>query len=218
MTSVLSQVSIAIGAFASTNLDDIFLLAALFAVPGLRPRAVVIGQYLGILGLLAASYVTARLAVAVPRGWTGLLGLVPLWMGIRGLLALRHGPAADVEEASPGPAARMAARGWILQAGVVTAITVGNGGDNLVVYIPLLARAPETLPMHLAACVLLTALWCALGYRLVTHPLLGRAVRRYGHVALPLVLLALGAWILADARVLLDQGVPAPRPPLSLAP
>jgi hypothetical protein len=40
--------------FTSTNIDDIFLLAAFFADPHLRPRNIVAGQFLGITGLTAA--------------------------------------------------------------------------------------------------------------------------------------------------------------------
>ena len=49
----------------------------------------------------------------------------------------------------------------------------------------------------------MTALWCFAGYRLVQNRLVGTQVRRYGHVALPIVLMGLGLWILSGARVLI---------------
>ncbi len=41
MNSLLSDLSIGVGAFASTNIDDIFLLAAFFADPRLCHRSLV---------------------------------------------------------------------------------------------------------------------------------------------------------------------------------
>ena len=42
----------------------------------------------------------------------------------------------------------------------------------------------------------MTAVWCALGYPVVNNPLLGTYIRRYGHMLLPVVLIALGLYIL----------------------
>ena len=49
----------------------------------------------------------------------------------------------------------------------------------------------------------MTGVWCALGYLLVNNKLLGGAIRRYGHLVLPIVLIALGAYILSGALVLI---------------
>jgi len=73
----LSQLGIGVVVFASTNIDDIFLLSAFFADPHLRPRSVVAGQFLGIGALVTASAVAALAAVVIPPGWSSLLGLVP---------------------------------------------------------------------------------------------------------------------------------------------
>lgn len=51
--------------------------------------------------------------------------------------------------------------------------------------------------------MVMTVVWCWLGHKLVNNRLLGEHVRRYGHVALPFVLVALGIHILWGARVLL---------------
>jgi cadmium resistance protein CadD (predicted permease) len=42
-----------------------------------------------------------------------------------------------------------------------------------------------------------------MGYRLVNNRWIGDPIRRYGHVLLPFVLIALGLFILSGARVLL---------------
>ena len=89
MSSLVSDLGIGIVVFASTNIDDIFLLAAFFADPRLRHRSIVIGQYLGIGALVLVSALAALLALALPEGWVALLGVVPLLLGLSRLRALR---------------------------------------------------------------------------------------------------------------------------------
>ena len=84
-----------------------------------------------------------------------------------------------------------------------SAVTIANGGDNLGVYIPLLARNPELVWLYAAVFAVMTGLWCLLAYRLIQHRVIGERVRRYGHVVLPFVLIGLGLWILWDARGLI---------------
>ena len=49
----------------------------------------------------------------------------------------------------------------------------------------------------------MTLVSCALGYLVVNNPLIGRQIRRYGDVLLPLVLTTLGLFILSGALPLL---------------
>ncbi len=201
---MLATLALSVVVFASTNLDDIFLLAAFFADPRLRPRAVVAGQLLGIGALVAASAAAALAALAVPPGWIALLGIVPLALGVRGLVELRRGGVSvDGDEARVGAEERAAERRTGSRVLAVAGVTIANGGDNLGVYVPLFASAPGDILLHAAVFAVLTGGWCWLGYRLVNNRWAGGAVRRYGHVALPFVLVALGLFILSGARVLL---------------
>ncbi|EYF08159.1 cadmium resistance transporter [Chondromyces apiculatus] len=203
MNQLVSTLGVSALVFVSTNIDDILLLAAFFADPTFTRRQIVTGQLLGIGALTLGSALCALLAFAVPEGWLGLIGLVPLALGLRGLWALRPGARRDGDgddDSDDGPQRpRSQASGVLAVAGV----TLANGGDNLGVYIPLFSSAPRLIPVHVVVFVCLTLLWCALGYWLVNNPLLGARIRRYGGVLLPFVLIGLGLWILADARVLL---------------
>jgi cadmium resistance protein CadD (predicted permease) len=53
----LSVLGRAIVAFAATNLDDIFVLTLFFAQKNLRRWHIVVGQYLGLAGLITVSLV-----------------------------------------------------------------------------------------------------------------------------------------------------------------
>ncbi len=197
MDQLVAAVGVGIVVFASTNVDDILLLAVFLSDPAFTTRQVIAGQFLGITVLTAVSAACALLAVAVPAGFIGLLGLVPLFLGIRGLWRLRRakGDAAEEEE----PSTRAGGSPVLAVAGV----TIANGGDNLGVYIPMFSSAPRLMPLYVAVFSVMTAILCVLSYYLVNNPLLGKRLARYGRVALPVVLVALGLWILADAKTLI---------------
>lgn len=195
MEDIVAALGVAALVFASTNVDDLLLLSALFSDPSFAPRQIIAGQFLGITALVLASVACALLAVAVPPGWIGLLGLAPLALGVRGLWALRRPPEND----GPGEArAEMPGS----RALAVASITIANGGDNLGVYIPLFSSARRLIPVYVTVFAVMTAVWCAAGYYLVNNRVVGERIRRYGRVALPFVLIGLGLWILSDALVL----------------
>jgi cadmium resistance protein CadD (predicted permease) len=67
-SSVFFVLGVGIVVFASTNMDDIFLVSAFFADPHSATRSVVLGQIAGIGALVAASALAALAAIAVPEG------------------------------------------------------------------------------------------------------------------------------------------------------
>jgi cadmium resistance protein CadD (predicted permease) len=180
--SVAGIILTGVAAFAATNVDDLFLLVAFFGDRSFRPRHVVAGQFAGIAVLWGASAVAALAALMIPRDWLSLLGLVPVALGAR-MLWDRKQEKAELPASSS-----------VLG---VAAVTVANGGDNIGLYAPLFANSPA-YAIALMGLVFagMTALWCYAASRLVSHPALGGAIRRYGSRAVPFVLIALGLWIL----------------------
>jgi cadmium resistance protein CadD (predicted permease) len=203
--SVPAAIAIAVVVYASTNFDDLLVLAVFFADPGARVGAIVCGRYLGLAALAIGSAAAALLALAIPGEWVALLGLVPLLLGLRLLAPLVRNPneAAIASDGAATSVTSTARRGFMPQTVTVAGVTLANGGDNFGVYIPFFATAPSAIPIYIAVFIVMTALWCALGYVIVNNPLLGTYIRRYGHVLLPVVLIALGLYILAGALALL---------------
>ncbi|HWO12604.1 MAG TPA: cadmium resistance transporter [Polyangiaceae bacterium] len=198
MNDLLAALGVGAVVFASTNVDDMLLLAAFFAEPAFSRRQVVAGQFLGMSALVAVSAACALLAFAVPPGWVGLLGLVPLGLGVVGLI--RRFAAGEAEAESHAERPRSGQSRTLAVAGV----TIANGGDNLGVYIPLFSSDMRRLVVYVAVFASMTAAWCVAGYYLVENPLFGKRFAHYGRLALPFVLIALGCWILRDAAVLLE--------------
>jgi cadmium resistance protein CadD (predicted permease) len=200
MSELLSHLGVAAVVFVSTNVDDILLIAMLFADPALTPRSVIIGQFLGIGALIGVSAIAGMAAIAVPEEFVALLGAVPLGLGLHKLWRLtRTEAAADSDES------RRSARshGTRSQVASVALVTIANGGDNLSVYVPLFARDPSVIALYSLVFVVLTGVWCLAGYAVVNQPVIGERIARYGHIALPLVLVGLGVWILSGALPLL---------------
>lgn len=204
MSSLASDLGIGIVVFASANIDDMFLLAAFFADPRMRHRSIVVGQYLGIGALVLVSALAALFALALPTGWVALLGVVPLLLGVRKLLALRTDTVGGQDDSEDHRVHdHNADRGLGSQVLAVASVIIANGGDDLGVYVPLFATALGTIPTYALTFAVMTGVWCGLGYLLVNNKILGNQIRRYGHVVLPIVLIALGVYILSGALVLL---------------
>lgn len=76
----------AAGVFAGTDVDDLVVLTVLFltarATGRPRPWQIWVGQYLGIGVLVTVSALAALGPTLVPDRWVGLLGLVPLGLGV----------------------------------------------------------------------------------------------------------------------------------------
>jgi len=182
--SLASTLLVGVTAFAATNLDDLFLLVAFFAAGWGRARDVVLGQYAGIGALFAVSALASLFALALPAGYVCLLGLLPVLLGLKLLLA-------DNDAAAP----QTAPGAGILS---VATTTVANGGDNIGVYVPLFATS-STLEIGLYGAIfaLMTGLWCMAAHWLVRHPAAGAPIRRHGPKVAPFILIALGLVILA---------------------
>jgi cadmium resistance protein CadD (predicted permease) len=193
VTHVLALLGQAVGLFVSTDLDDVLVLLVFFADPRFRIRQIVAGQFIGIAMLYAVSVAGAWATLIMPRGFIGLLGLVPITMGLKSAWELwSDDPSEQVSDRiSPARHTSIAA---------VVAVTVANGGDNVSVYIPLFAMrsAPDIALMGVVFAVM-TALWLSLAYWLTRHRMIGAPVGRYTRLLVPFVFVTLGVLILYQA-------------------
>jgi cadmium resistance protein CadD (predicted permease) len=170
--------------FAATNIDGLFLTAALLAHRSFRARDVIIGTYAGIAALYAASAAGSLVSLVVPPAIIALLGLVPIALGIAQL---------SKKEASE-PASFRKGGG----VGAVAALNIATGADNIGVYTPVFAASSAAdIALYGAIFAVLTGLWCYAAYRLVNHPSIGAPVRHYAPRLVPFVLIGLGLWILS---------------------
>lgn len=193
----LSLLGQAAGIFAVTNVDDMLVLAVFFGqAAGHKAAAwrIVAGQYAGFVAILAASVLGALGAGLLPEAAIPYLGLLPLLLGIRAAWKVRRErhivDSHDTEETSnpAGPGIPQ-----------VAAVTFANGGDNIGVYVPVFAVAGAGgTTVYVIVFLIGVALWCAVGWFLATRPLVANTLSRWGHLILPLVLIAIGLVILIE--------------------
>jgi cadmium resistance protein CadD (predicted permease) len=195
MESLFAPLCMAIVLFASTNVDDVFVLIGFFADPNFRARDIVLGQYVGIAVLFSVSIAAALLSLVVPRAYVGLLGIIPILIGLKKLLDLYRKHEETEESLEQHPDA-----GGNGRAANVAIVTMANGGDNIGIYTPSFAiRSATEIAVIALIFVMMTALWCFLAHAMVNHPKLGLPIRRYGHRLAPVVLIGLGVLILYQA-------------------
>jgi cadmium resistance transport/sequestration family protein len=178
-------------AFASTNIDDIFILALFFGSKRFKDPEVVLGQYVGIVTLIVISLVGSLLGLVIALPYIGLLGLFPIYMGVKGLFHLRS-QQADGDNVPDADKQRNTSH--IL---LVASVTVANGGDNIGIYVPLFATL-STVEKAIMVFIflLMVALWCLAAKYITKHPTVARTIEKYGHVVMPFVLILLGCYIL----------------------
>jgi cadmium resistance protein CadD (predicted permease) len=230
-------VSVAVSAFSASNLDDIVLLLLFFSGLGTAagkansPWPVVAGQYLGFGVLVAASLIGSLGGMALPTGWIGMLGLLPISLGVSQLidnLAANEDDAADgggskkpLQPSNPDqptmPGAFASPWPWLnllspLSRPMVSvaAVTIANGGDNIGLYLPLFARStPNQVLITVVVFLLMVGLWCAMAWWLVRSPALADLLTSNGNRITPFVLIGLGGLILIDSDTLQHRGLAA---------
>jgi cadmium resistance protein CadD (predicted permease) len=196
MADIPGLMAIGIAGFASTNIDDIFVLMMFFSYSSMTfpVKQIVVGQYIGIGLLVAISALGFFLSLAVPSYVIGLLGIVPIAIGIRKLVALRKRNESHSNQATQDKRKNLAFA-------AVASVTFSNGGDNIGVYTPLFAKysSPGEITVLVAIFMAMTALWCIAAYCLVNHPLVASKIRHIGHIILPFILIGLGVYILTES-------------------
>lgn len=207
MSWLAGAIASALAAFVATNIDDLLLLALFFSQVNVtfRKRHIVAGQYLGFTALILASLPGFFGGLIVPRPWIGLLGLVPIAIGISQLIK-REENTSSVQAVADNPGApNTPVRSLFVslvspQTYHVAAITFANGGDNIGIYVPFFASSNfARLGVILSVFFILVGIWCYLAYQLTRHRAVTQVLTRYGNALVPLVLIGLGIYILLES-------------------
>jgi cadmium resistance protein CadD (predicted permease) len=217
---MLSLIVLAVAAFAATNVDNLFVLLAFVAEARGKIRSVMVGQYAGSLALIVFALGLAAMLRSLPPGYVGVLGVLPISVGLSKAWTRfgrrkavpadtlpgaaspdqagpQHTPQATQQatpQAAPQPA-RQAGSSWL----TVAAVAIANGSDNIAVYVPLYAgHSADACALISLVFVVMIGIWCAGAVWLVNHPLLGAPIRRYGTALLPFILLVIGVSVIVE--------------------
>lgn len=184
LTSILTSIV----SYISTNIDDIFVIMILLAsAEGAAKRRLIAGHFLGVGWITVISMLGAFGLQNLPLKYVGLLGLVPIALGIKAWFDRNE----EETEANAGGLLSMAM------------ITVGNGADNVGVYIPLFTgfSGPERIGTVIVFA-LMTGVWVFLANSLAEFPKIKAVIEKYKGIAIPVVFIALGVFIILDSGLL----------------
>lgn len=183
----------AIGLFLATNIDDIIVLSLFFArgagQKGTTAR-ILVGQYLGFVGILgAAVLVTLGAEAFLPEQAIPYFGLIPLLLGLWAAWQVWRGDDNDDDDG------KVAGK----KVGILTVagVTFANGGDNIGVYVPVFLNVgTATVITYCVVFLVLVAVLVLLAKFVATRPPIAEVLERWEHVLFPIVLSGLGIFIL----------------------
>ena len=211
MSWLHGAVATGIAAAVATTFDDNIYLTLFFGKVNraFRPRHIVIGEYLGFTALVGISLVGFLGGLVIPTIWIGLLGFLPIAIGINYLLSREEesiqtvsaelNAKATVRRAYPTQKQSFLATLRDPQTYRVSAVTIANGGNNIGIYVPLFASSTlPNLSVILAICYLTVGLWCFISYHLTRQPGVAFVMARYARKVFPFVLIWIGYSIVME--------------------
>jgi cadmium resistance transport/sequestration family protein len=186
-------------AFVVTNLDDIFILILFFSDRKFIFRNIIAGQFLGIGTLIFVSFLGSFIGLVIDLKYVGLLGLVPIYMGLKSFIALWT--RGESEEEIPINLNSENSGSHLRQIVSVASVTVANGGDNISIYLPLYATFSYSGKVTMTLVFLvMTAVWCFIASHLSNYPIIKLSLEKYGHIVTPFVFILLGIYIMYESN------------------
>ncbi|MCP8854331.1 cadmium resistance transporter [Latilactobacillus sakei] len=189
-TAILTGIT----AYISTSIDYLIILMVIFGSVNRKERWLVYwGDLLGTSVLVAASLVLAFILGFVPQEWVlGLLGIIPVLMGLRLLIS---GESDDDEVVESQMKKR---RNIIMNVAIITIATCG--ADNIGIYVPIFAQSTaQTLTVILITFFFMLSLFCYVGYLLIKIPKVAEILERYGMYITAVVYIGLGLYIMFES-------------------
>lgn len=202
----------ALVSFFSTNIDDIFILMLFFSQvnKGMKARHIVAGQYLGMGALIAISTIGALGTSIIPKEYVGLLGLIPIYLGVKEYINHKkesQDKKEDIEEKEVFNEENklLVSIKEVISPNIikVAGVTFANGGDNIGIYIPLFSSMNlYSILITVIVFLLLTGVWCFIGFKLAEHPFVNKNIEKYKHIFVPIIFIVLGVLIILESGTL----------------
>ncbi|MBC1224241.1 cadmium resistance transporter [Nostoc sp. UCD121] len=205
MNELVTAITTGAIAFIATNIDDIVILLLFFSQinTSLRPRHIVAGQFLGFTVLLILSLPGLFGGLVLSKNWIGLLGLLPMSIGISSLVNREENSSKEFFDVTEETETSTIKSFFSPQTYSVAAVTIANGSDNISIYVPLFASSNlETFVVIIGLFFILLVIWCYAAYKLTHYRVIADILTRYVNNLVPFVLIGLGAFIVLKSEAL----------------
>lgn len=193
MNSIVAIIPIAASAYVATNLDNFILLVALLARYRSHTSHVVAGYFACILILGLVGLWIGKAANFVPVEYLGLLGFVPISIGVFEIIQLRRGKAKVIvaNEKSVNEARKV----------FMTTLTsqLGNGADTIVIFgVLFIDSMPSADILTIFTLAAMAVIFVFVGIYAVRHPAICEWIDRYAYRVMPVVLIIVGIYVVAN--------------------
>jgi cadmium resistance transport/sequestration family protein len=205
ISSLFTAIITAITAFFATNIDDIVILLLFFSQLNtvFNYRHIVIGQYVGFILIIITSLVGFFSSLIVPQQWIGLLGILPIAIGLSNLLNPETNSSEEIGTDVELNKNSLVSSFMSPQTYSIAAVTLANGSDNISVYIPLFSSSNViSVVIIISVFLLLVGVLCYATYKLTSQPQIVDVLTRYGNKLVPFILIALGVFIVLESQAL----------------
>lgn len=221
---MISTIITAFVSFASTNIDDIFILTLFFSQINndMKIKHIFIGQYLGIGFLTTISIIGALGISIIPSEYVGFLGLVPIYLGVKAYFDYKkenndnkdvtnqelqnniNTRNTELEETTYMQEKHRLnfARNFINPSVIkVFSLTLANGADNIGIYVPLFTSMNLMgIIVTVIIFILLIALWCFIAFKLSERSFVQKNIEKYKHIFVPIIFICIGVFILKESE------------------
>ena len=174
--------------FIGVNLD--FFVVLLLLLQKYRFRDNFIGYELGMLLVFVISAIAGQLIQTIIPTWAiGLLGLLPIYMGIKG-------ENDDVNNSS-----KSTSNGGMTA--VLLMYLISCGADNIAVYVPVLATmTTAAILLTMVYFIVLTALSLILAYLFGQIPIVKYVFERWGSPISRIIYILIGVFVMLDTGLI----------------
>lgn len=195
---MLQTIFTGITAYISTSIDYLVVLMIIFGTVNKRNHwSVYAGNLFGTAVLVVISLFIANILKLIPEDWIlGLLGLIPIFMGIHLLISNEEDTEAAVEKHLQSK------KNVFLSVATIAIVTCG--ADNIGIYVPLFAQMTlaSSITVILTFLVMIS-LFCLTSLLLSKIPLVANLLERFGDYITAFVYIWLGLYILWESGTLM---------------
>ncbi len=187
--------------FLATNIDFTLILTIVFAeIDHTQDRFVYFGNLTAMTIIIATALIMTFFVHFLPEEWMlGLLGLVPLYMGLKAFAELALPPKKQHHESLSTIGEQKGNQ--LLR--TILFMCLATSGDNVGIYVSLLAGKNKVEWILIFGLFMaLTLLSLISAKRLAEMPVLSKEVQKHQRVIIPFLLVALGFFIMKDSGLL----------------
>lgn len=193
MIEAITITAVTAAAFVATNMDNLVLLVAFYSRYKKQVKTVTAGYVCGMLLIGVLSYVIGKGGDWISTNYLGMLGIIPMSIGVIGLIQL-FTPKTDNKSTAAHWRRNQKA---IYFAVLMTQLS--NGTDTIITLSVLLADSADKMDYFIAlAFVVMILLFSALANYSLKHPGVSHFLDRFGRYLTPVILVLVGWYILTN--------------------